>query len=64
MKRIHQVGEITVHFYRAGVAIPSFGHVAKDLDGESVSDVHEKALKGQAKSHVTVYEQFNSALEN
>jgi hypothetical protein len=26
----------------------------KNLDGEAVSEVHEKALKGQAKSHATV----------
>jgi hypothetical protein len=64
IKRIDQVGEITVHVYRGGMAIPKFDPVAKDLDGEAVSEVHEKALKGQAKSHVTVYEQFKSALEN
>jgi hypothetical protein len=54
MKRIDQVGEIAFHFYRGGVAIPISDSAAKNLDGEAVSEVHEKALKGQAKSHTTV----------
>jgi len=51
MKRIDQVGEITVHIYRAGVAMANLDYVSRDLDGDAVSKVHEKALKGQAKSH-------------
>jgi hypothetical protein len=53
MKRIDQVGEITVYVCRAGVAGPNPDHVSRDLDGDAVSEVHEKALKGQAKSHAT-----------
>jgi hypothetical protein len=53
MKRIDQVGEITVHVYRAGVATLDPDYVSRDIDGDAVSEVHEKALKGQAKSHAT-----------
>ncbi len=53
MKRIDQVGEIAVHVYRAGVATATPDHVSRDLDRDAVSEVHEKALKGQAKSHAT-----------
>jgi hypothetical protein len=53
MKRIDQVGEITVHVHRAGMVTVNPHHVSRDLDGDAVSEVHEKALKGQAKSHAT-----------
>lgn len=64
IKRMDQVGEITVHVYRAGVATADPDHVSRDLGGEVVSEVHEKALKGQAKSHATAFEQFSLALKN
>jgi hypothetical protein len=59
-----QVGEITVHVYRGGEATADPDWVAKDLDSEAVSKVHEKALKGQAKSHAMASAQFNLALKN
>ncbi|KAF8857647.1 hypothetical protein BDZ45DRAFT_744153 [Acephala macrosclerotiorum] len=53
-ERIEKVGEITVKFYRADASpeVQKDSKVARDPSSElSQSSVHEKALKGQAKSH-------------
>jgi hypothetical protein len=50
-----QVGDITVKVYRYGEGIPwAPGGTVKPIEGlksDQSTKVHEKALKGEAKSH-------------
>jgi hypothetical protein len=56
MERIKEVGEITVKLYRAGEGVDiTKTTVAETVDLRGVEDtVHEKALKGDAKSHAVL----------
>jgi hypothetical protein len=54
MKFIDKVGEITIKFYRCGEATDTTKDAtAHDVNTKIASQIHEKALKGQAKSHTT-----------
>ena len=54
MKYIDKVGEITVKVYRGGETESISGISGRNTKlGRRASSVHEKALKGQAKSHST-----------
>jgi hypothetical protein len=53
---IHKVGEITVRIYRGGefVDLPDYCAADDEISLDGISTVHEKALKGQAKSRRTL----------
>jgi hypothetical protein len=57
--RLSKVGEIMVKVYRYGAAgaftLRSRHEYGKDLSDEYDNGVHEKALKGEAKSHGISY---------
>ncbi|KAH7319175.1 hypothetical protein BKA65DRAFT_409663 [Rhexocercosporidium sp. MPI-PUGE-AT-0058] len=50
-KQMSEVGEISIRIWRSSEAIPSQRHDYSELS--AAKSVHEKALKGQAKSHST-----------
>lgn len=52
-KRIDEVGDILVVVHRASLPIVDTASVPKPQETLATAKVHEKALKGQAKSHTT-----------
>ncbi len=53
VKQIAKIGEMEIKIYRAGDGKPTECTSIKRNDTLNISKIHEKALKGEAKSHAT-----------